>query len=117
MSDLLVLKVVIALSISAKYYSQTTSTNVLEENEIVLIKNRIIEQNDWAAIYPNPSYGSVTLISEMPAEVFIISETGTYIKNIKLIENETHILELPKGNYIIHFKSAERMLPKRIVVY
>lgn len=117
MSDLLVLKVVFALFISAKCYGQTTNANVQEENEIVLVKNRIIQQNDWAAIYPNPSYGSITLISEMTAHVFIVSEAGNYTKNMELIENESYVLELPKGNYVIHFKSGERMLPKRIVVY
>jgi hypothetical protein len=86
------------------------------ENEIFRLKTVIDEQNDWVQIYPNPSFGEVTLISELNASVFIVAESGNYIENLMLDANEAQQLLLPKGNYIVNIKSADRIIPKRIIV-
>ena len=116
MVRLLFLKFVFVLMIPSKLFAQTTATNGEEENEIFLLKNQIIQQNEWVQIYPNPSLGELTIVSELTAEVFIVSESGNYIKNITLSENEAQILELPKGNYVVNVKSGDRIIPKRIIV-
>ena len=92
---------------------QTQSAN---ENEIFRLKTVIEEQNDWVQIYPNPSFGEVTLISEFKADVYIVAETGNYIENLNLTENEAQQINLPKGNYIVNVKSGDRIIPKRVIV-
>ncbi len=101
------------LFISFDLLSQAENIN---ENEILRIKTVIAEQNDWVQIYPNPSYGEITLISEMYADVFIVAETGNYVQNITLLENEEQQIILPKGNYIVNVKSGDRIIPKRVIV-
>jgi len=91
-------------------------TQNVNENEIFRLKTVIEEQNDWVQIYPNPSFGEVTLISELNASVYIVAETGNYIENLSLTENEAQQINLPKGNYIINVKSGDRIIPKRVIV-
>lgn len=107
------LMIPLCLLLSFDLIGQTQNVN---ENEIFRLKTVIEEQNDWVQIYPNPSFGEVTLISEFKADVFIVAESGNYIENLNLNENESQQLLLPKGNYIVNIKSADRIIPKRIIV-
>jgi hypothetical protein len=113
MCRLKILMIPLCFLLSFDLIGQTQNAN---ENEIFRLKTVIEEQNDWVQIYPNPSFGEVTLISELNASVFIVGETGNYIENLNLTENEAQQINLPKGNYIVNVKSGDRIIPKRIIV-
>ena len=113
MCRLKILMIPMGFLLSFDLIGQTQSAN---ENEIFRLKTVIEEQNDWVQIYPNPSFGEVTLISEFKADVYIVAETGNYIENLNLTENEAQQINLPKGNYIVNVKSGDRIIPKRVIV-
>jgi hypothetical protein len=116
MFRLVILNLVCVFLMAPYGSAQNTEASNQEENEIFFLKSQILQQNDWIQIYPNPSFGELTLVSELQSEVFIVSETGNYIKNITLLENEAQLIELPKGNYIVNIKSGDRIIPKRVLV-
>lgn len=113
MCRLKILMIPLCFSLSFDLTGQSQNAN---ENEIFRLKTVIEEQNDWVQIYPNPSFGEVTLISELNASVFIVAETGNYIENLSLTENEAQQINLPKGNYVVNVKSGDRIIPKRVII-
>ncbi len=113
MRRLKIIMIPLCFGLSFVLVGQTQNAN---ENEIFRLKTVIEQQNDWVQIYPNPSHGEVTLISELNALVFIVAETENYIENLSLTENEAQQIILPKGNYIVNVKSGDRIIPKRIIV-
>ena len=87
-----------------------------EENKIISLREDIIKQNDWAQVYPNPSFGIINISSMVAADVYIISTTGDYVQNEHISADYPLEMELKKGQYIINIKSQEQILVKRIIV-
>jgi hypothetical protein len=70
-------------------------------------------------IYPNPSFGELTISSEEDLELELVNELGQLIGNIELNEKNNHrtcMNNLSPGVYFLNSKDPSKKVNKKIVV-
>ena len=99
----------IANSVSANYFTITSSTGV---NEINYAKN--------ISVYPNPSQGNISINFDMQlkglAQITVFDIAGRFIKSIETNDNVTSVSIENKGVYIVQLKVNETIVYKKVVI-
>lgn len=77
-----------------------------------------IQNNDeLLKVFPNPSYGTITIQSGLSGMIFIYNSLGKLVKNVEFISPEVKInlSELPTGNYELILQSTSQK--QRLAIY
>ena len=83
------------------------------------INGGVFDISSFYQIYPNPSYGQVTILSkeEIPVEMAIYSLDGALIHNYKFVKQQNSLnLNLTNGVYIITLKSEKATGSYRLII-
>ncbi len=83
------------------------------------INGGVFDISSFYQIYPNPSYGQVTILSkeEVPVEITIYSMDGVLIQNYKFVKQQNSLnLNLSKGVYLITLKSEKATGSYRLII-
>lgn len=94
-------------------------SSTAEQNLIVDDCARIIENQLLFSISPNPSTGSITILSPIPLDqIQILTVDGKMVKNLTQLEsNSLTIYDLAPATYFIQLKSGELSSHYQLIVH